>query len=271
MLNNGWPSLFWHLYDWYLQPAGGYYGAKKGCEPLHVQYDYADRGVQVVNGLPKRFGGLTVEAAVYDFDLRELFEKSAQVDVEADGRALALTLPPPAASAAASFVKLALRDASGETVSTNFYWLPPTPTTFDWEKTDSTYTPATRYEDLTALERLPRVRLEASASVAGDVVTVRLRNATTSLAFQVRLGLHGNAAEADAGDEVVPAFWSDNYVALMPGESRTLTVRAPRPGALDGKPVVVVSGWNVEAARVDTTGASGGSRAARPSGAAPRP
>ncbi len=33
MLNNAWPSLIWHLYDYYLVPAGGYFGTKKANEP----------------------------------------------------------------------------------------------------------------------------------------------------------------------------------------------------------------------------------------------
>ncbi len=43
MLNNAWPSIIWHLYDWYLRPGGGYFGTKKACEPLHVQYSYDDQ------------------------------------------------------------------------------------------------------------------------------------------------------------------------------------------------------------------------------------
>ena len=58
MLNNAWPSLIWHLYDWYLRPGGGYYGTKKACEPLHVQYSYDDRSVVVVNDLQKPFSAL---------------------------------------------------------------------------------------------------------------------------------------------------------------------------------------------------------------------
>jgi exo-1,4-beta-D-glucosaminidase len=48
MLNNAWPSMIWHLYDWYLRPGGSYYGVKHACEPLHVQYSYDDRSVVVV-------------------------------------------------------------------------------------------------------------------------------------------------------------------------------------------------------------------------------
>ena len=54
MLNNAWPSLIWHLYDFYLRPGGGYFGTKKANEPLHVQYSYDDRSIAVVNSpLPK--------------------------------------------------------------------------------------------------------------------------------------------------------------------------------------------------------------------------
>ena len=49
MLNNAWPSMIWHLYDYYLDTGGGYFGAKKACEPLHVQYSYDDHSVHVVN------------------------------------------------------------------------------------------------------------------------------------------------------------------------------------------------------------------------------
>src|ERR1035438_903968 len=49
MLNNAWPGMIWHLYDWYLRPGGSYFGAKKACEPLHVQYSYDDRSIVVVN------------------------------------------------------------------------------------------------------------------------------------------------------------------------------------------------------------------------------
>ena len=68
MLNNAWPSMIWHLYDYYLRPGGGYFGTKKACEPLHVQYSYDDRSVAVVNDLHEPFKGLKVTAQVFDLD-----------------------------------------------------------------------------------------------------------------------------------------------------------------------------------------------------------
>ena len=49
MLNNAWPSMIWHLYDYYLDAGAGYFAAKKACEPLHIQYSYDDRSIVVVN------------------------------------------------------------------------------------------------------------------------------------------------------------------------------------------------------------------------------
>src|SRR5262245_23013319 len=69
MLNNAWPSLIWHLYDYYLRPGGGYFGTKKACEPLHVQFSYDDRSVAVVNDLRQGFQGLTASAQIFDLGL----------------------------------------------------------------------------------------------------------------------------------------------------------------------------------------------------------
>ena len=75
MLNNAWPSIIWHLYDWYLRPGGGYFGTKKANELLHVQYSYDDRSVAVVNSYYRAFTGCKVAAKVYNLDLtREVLQ-----------------------------------------------------------------------------------------------------------------------------------------------------------------------------------------------------
>src|SRR5213079_1825443 len=77
MLNNAWPSMIWHLYDYFLRPGGGYYGTKKACEPVHVQYSYDDRSVAVVNDLQQPFTGLKVSAEVFDLNLASKFSQEA--------------------------------------------------------------------------------------------------------------------------------------------------------------------------------------------------
>ncbi|HEV8248142.1 MAG TPA: hypothetical protein VGP93_20345, partial [Polyangiaceae bacterium] len=85
MLNNAWPSLIWHLWDWYLRPGGGYFGTKKACEPIHVQFGYDDRSVLVVSELGQPLKNLSVRARLLGLDARELWQGSADVDLAPDG------------------------------------------------------------------------------------------------------------------------------------------------------------------------------------------
>jgi exo-1,4-beta-D-glucosaminidase len=144
MLNNAWPSTIWHLYDYYLDAGGGYYGTKKACEPLHVQFSYDDHSVVVVNSTYQASPRLIVKATVYDFNLKQLFTKEQSLTVDADTSQKAISVPDSVFSGTSSvyFVDLMLRNESGEIVSRNFYWVPSTLTTFDWSKTDYTHTPA---------------------------------------------------------------------------------------------------------------------------------
>jgi exo-1,4-beta-D-glucosaminidase len=52
------------------------------------------------------------------------------------------------------------------------------------------------------------------------------------------------------GEDVVPALFDDNFISLMPGESRTVGVRY-RASDLGRTPAhFEVSGWNVQAENV---------------------
>lgn len=254
MLNNAWPSTYWHLYDYFLYPAGGYFGAKKANEPLHVQYSYDDRSIVVVNNKLERFARLTVNAHVYDSNLKRIFSQEAKFDAAADSSTRVLTIPSLASVAPSPvyFVKLSLKNSAGKEVSSNFYWLPAKLSTIDWGKAslDTDHAPIATYEDLTALNGLPRVRLQAKAQVeppqADDQVRVTVRNPTQNLAFQVHLGIRNPGSE----DEVLPVLWEDNYIALLPDESRVLTARYLTKHALADGANLVVDGWNVDPATV---------------------
>lgn len=252
MLNNAWPSLIWHLYDYYLQPAGGFFGTKKACEPVHVQYSYDDSGVVVVNSTYQARQHLEVEARLYDFELNTLFTQKSVVNVDPDGTARAFAVPVPAASAAHAvyFLKLALIDAEGKPLSTNFYWLSSRKNIYDWPKTTDRFTPVSTYEDLTQLNHLPRVKLEAQGKIeaapGGAEARIDVRNPSKHLAFQVHLGIRPR----DSDDEILPVLWDENYIELLPGESREITAGYLTSGALAAGAVLVVDGWNIEPMRI---------------------
>jgi exo-1,4-beta-D-glucosaminidase len=248
MLNNAWPSLIWHLYDYYLQPGGGYFGAKKACEPLHVMYSYDDRSVEVVNSRYEQVSGLLVKAAVYDIGLHQRFSGQSRIDVGADAVARVLTLPEEAfgAGSPVHFVNLELEDSAGHEVGTNFYWISAKKTVYDWSKTTYRYTPATSYEDFSALRSLARagpvgVSADIEKGEEGAAVHVKIENRGDQLAFQLHLGISRKGEEG----EIVPVLWQDNYIELIPGESREIMAQFLSADALHGVTELRVSGWNI--------------------------
>jgi len=244
MLNNAWPSIIWHLYDYYLDADGGYFGTKKACEPLHIQYSYDDHSVVVVNSLYQASQKVTASVRVYDLNLKEVFSQQKEIAAAADSSSRVISIPDAAFTGGSKifFIDLGLKNVAGEMVSRNFYWTPSKLTTFDWSKTEYTHTPALQHEDMTALFSLPKAQVQTRISILngldGKKIQLQLQNTSQTLAFQVSA-----AVRTHSGDLVAPVFWSDNYVSLLPGESRVLTAVLPKNAPAD--PMVLLSGWNV--------------------------
>lgn len=247
MLNNAWPSLIWHLYDYYLVPGGGYFGTKKAMEPLHVQYCYDDHSVAVVNDTYETYAGIKVSATVYNLDARKMASQEATVNVPADAAVKAFDLAKVEGLSTTYFLRLEMRDGGGKLVSENFYWLSTKEDTLDWAKQrDTVYTPQAEFADLTGLNSLPEAKLRVTRSFGRRggkaAARVTLRNEGKSIAFLIRLRL------TDArGNDVVPIFWEDNYISLLPGESRVVSGSYDAGMLGGGTPVVRVSGWNMAA------------------------
>jgi exo-1,4-beta-D-glucosaminidase len=247
MMNNAWPSMIWHLYDYYLRPGGGYYGAKKACEPLHIQYSYDDRSVVVVNSFYREFKGLTATAKIYNLDFVEKFSRQAVLDIAPDGSKRAFTLPALPDLTSVYFVKLTLADASGKPVTSNFYWLATQPDTLGEAKdgSDWYYTPTKQFADFTALNTLPPVDLKVSAKSDHngneEVTRVSVENPGKALAFFVHLKVN----QGDSGEEILPVLWQDNYFSLLPGEKREVSATYAAAQLHGAKPVVELNGWNV--------------------------
>ena len=252
MLNNGWPSLIWHLYDYYLVPAGGYFGTKKACETVHVQYSYDDNSVAVINGEQQPVSGVKVTARLYNLDATLKGSREATLDLLADTSKKAFDLPAIPDLNSTYFLQLELRDNAGRELSSNFYWLSTKPDVLDWKgRADTVYTPQSGFADLTGLNQLPAVKLavrsESSGHAGENSVRVTVKNPTKAIAFMVQLRL------TDAsGDDIVPIFWDDNYFSLLPGESREISARYDSSAA-KGPPRLQVAGWNVTASSTAIT------------------
>ncbi len=246
MLNNAWPSMIWHLYDYYLRPAGGYFGAKRAMEPLHPVYGYDDHSIWVVSSQYTDVKGLKLITKIYNLDATEKFTQENPVDAAADSTAKIFTLPDVSGLSNTYFLVLKLEDSTGKLVGSNFYWLSTKPETLDWAKSNWWMTPTASYADYTAIAQLPKVKLkvtERTEHKGEEAIThVTVENPSKNLAFFVRLKVTKGAK----GEEILPVVWEDNYISLLPGEKREVnaTYRSSELG--NATPSLEVSGWNVE-------------------------
>jgi exo-1,4-beta-D-glucosaminidase len=238
--------MIWHLYDFYLRPGGGYFGAKAAMQPLDPVYGYDDRTIYVVNNRYEDAKGLRVTTKVFNLDMSGKFANESMIDVPADGVVKVVTLPDISDLSPTYFVSLQIQDANGNLAGSNFYWLSNKPETIDWAKSNWYTTPTLSYADFTALAQLPKVKLSVSdhseKKGEDEVTHVTLENPSKNLAFFVRLKVD----KGKGGEEILPVLWEDNYISLLPGEKReiTATYRASELGT--AKPSVEVSGSNLE-------------------------
>ena len=248
-----WPAAYtWQYVDWYLNVGGAYYGAKKACEPLHVQYSYDDNSIYVVNSFYKSFDNLKVTAKVFNFDLSEKLSKTAVVNVGADGKTEALKIDLPNDLSKIYFLKLKLEDNSGKEITDNFYWLSTVPDVdgaIDNVKIggyEERIPKPKSVADFTELQNLPKVKLEKSFKIQEDrleyTATVKVKNLGKNLAFMVHLAV----TKGEGGGEITPAYWDNNYFSLFPGEAKEIKVRFTKNDLENKTAVLKVDGWNVD-------------------------
>ncbi|MEP6682207.1 MAG: glycoside hydrolase family 2 protein, partial [Parafilimonas sp.] len=249
MLANAWPSLIWHTYDYYLYPAGTYFGMKKSMEPLHVMYSYKDNAVDIINSFLQKFDSLTVKADVYNLDGTNKYSNTIATSVNEDSVQHCFALPQIDDLSDTYFLRLELKDANQETKSINWYWLSQKSDELNWKKSKWYYTPQSSFTDFTALQNMPStsISVESSASKKDNETShkITVTNTGKSVAFFV----HVRVLKDKNADDILPVIFSDNYISLAPGESRTIECSYENKDAENAKPFILVNGWNVDAVK----------------------
>jgi hypothetical protein len=228
MSHPAWPCFVWQTYDYYLEPTAGYFGIRKASEPLHVQWNAATDNVEVVNYSGGDATGLTVTAQILNLDGSIRWERSAAVNIPEDSTQAPIKLEYPQGLTATHFIRLKLTSGA-RLISENFYLH------------------GTQEDVFTAVRDLPKVRLDAATKAVRQgskwVLTTELRNPSPQPALMVRV----KAVRDKSGDRILPAIYSDNYVALMPGERRTITTELAHADTRGEQPRMVVEGYNTAA------------------------
>jgi beta-galactosidase/beta-glucuronidase len=234
MTHPSWPSNTWQVYSSDYDTAAPYYAVRKACEPLHAQLNLPDYSLAVVNISQRPAAGLRLQARLFTADGRLLATRTQIVDVAANTVTTLAPLPVSELQATHGLVlvRLDLADAGGHHLSDNLYWQGRVPAD---------------YRQLDALPAQPvAVTARTWHTPEGQQVEVTLRNAGHAPALEAKL----TVLDA-AGERVLPAYYDDNYIGLLPGEARTVRVLCPAGGRTCTR--VGLRGWNVAAAEVPVT------------------
>jgi len=226
MTQSAWPSLICQLYDYYFEPTAAYFGAKKGCEPLHILWDSNINIIKAANNTVSDQADLTAEAWVYDLEGKEVWHKSTQLNLLATSVKDCFALERPIAQSPVFFVKLKLRRGD-QILSDNFYWS------------------SGKGGSCADLEKLPRLALPTTVAKSGDKWTDRLAVKVTNPSQGVALMIRLKVIRAGSGERVLPILYEDNYFSLLSGESRTVSVEFAVANLAGELPKLAVEGWNI--------------------------
>lgn len=227
MSNPAQPSFVWQIYSYDLEPFASFFGVMHASEMVHIQFNQANDELEVIDNLPTPLSGATAHVAIYNLDGTQ----AAQYDVPVNAKAEAATdlgeVKFPAALSPVHFIDLTLRDATGKTISNNFYWR-ALPANLD------------DYQDL---QTMPIVTLDMQAKEKNSggerTVTVTLHNPTQHIALMAHVQLR-----RASGERVLPVYYSDNYISLVPDETKTIEIRAAASDFDGQKTTIAVDGWN---------------------------
>ncbi len=246
MSQSSWPSFMWQTYDWYLDTNAGYFGAKAANQPTHAVWDPRDDSIVLSNMTPKTYNNVVTHMKVFDLNGKVVAEqlwRTPKLDPDAYGVRLATATGDFAKSPTdIVFIRLTVKNDSGAVLGDTLYW-------HNWKD----------YMAYEALNRLPEVRIRAALSpkstVSGEIgkgnnrYSITLSNTSSSPAVQTRVRTLSSMTQED----ILPAYYSDNYFSLMPGESKTITVEFNPKHLKGGRPVFELSGWNTKKETISGT------------------
>jgi len=245
MLNSAWPGMLWQLYDWYLMPNGAFYATKKACEPLNIVYNYNDRNIYLTNDYRKSFENLTAEVKVLDIDSKEIFSKKLEVKIGSNTSEIILEMPELIGLTTTYFLDLKLHDNKGKEVTNNFYWLSKKEDVLDLEGSDWFITYNKSYADMTGINSMPEseIKVNHKFTEAGEnqEVIVSIENPSDRIAFFIELSLR----DKETGNTILPVFWDDNYISLLPGEKRQINGYVKSKDVKDEGLIFNYKGWNI--------------------------
>lgn len=220
MSHPAWPSVEWQTYSWDYETFGSYYGSRKACEPVHVQMNLDDHDVVVLNTTTSALEDMKVTLSCHDLAGKKLAAKTVKdIDVPANSRK-DLFKAELQDLKGNYMVRLTLSDRKGKIMTINDYMM----------RGEGT-------EDFKAFNSVGKAQLKARRLSSMDGAQ---RYEITNISGNIAMNLKFNLINPQTGEIILPAYFSDGYFHLLPGEKRTIEVNSPSAGAIS------VEGYNVD-------------------------
>ena len=242
MLNSAWPSLYWQLYDYYLIPTASYYAVKKANAPPQLVYDYKDNSLIYINETEDKSDKLAC-IKILSKDSKIIYEVYEPITGSEQLSSKVFDFNKSLVGSTDIFLNLELRDSNNLLVAENFYAIPAEKDEYYWDQTDWCYTPSKKYSNMKYVSALPQAEVKTQVTYKQEnntiVAKVTITNVSDNIAFQNVLKLKDGK-----GEIIYPVFWSDNYISLLPAESKTITCTIEKD-LFPAEAVIEISGWNI--------------------------
>jgi Tol biopolymer transport system component len=229
MSNPAQPSFVWQIYSYDLEAHASLFGARKACELVHIQMNQDNFHVMVINQTPRSLDNLVAWVRIYNLDGTLNSEHRHFVVANPSAATDLGVIDWPADLSPVHFVKLQLLDQNDQVLSDNFYW---------------NATP-NHPDDFTTLQTLPTVTLDTHIVRHDEEKRFRLDVNLSNPSSTVALMAHIQLRKKSTNERILPAYYGDNYISLLPGEHRSISVDAARSDLGSDEPLIVVDGWNV--------------------------
>lgn len=224
MSHPAWPSMTWQTHTYDYETPGAYFGVKKAQEFLHIQMNLHDKKVVVLNNtlIPEK--GMTASVKGFDIDGKSFYTKNIKTDVPAGSKVECFTVELPSDAPEFHLIRVELKNRQGKRLSVNDYWQ-----NGGDDKLNQT---------LNALNEI-KLNITVHKTSQSNTWVVKVKNPGKQIAAAIKL----NARDKNTHTFILPAFFSDGYFNLLPGESSEVELRLPEnsPASFE----VVADGYNI--------------------------
>lgn len=207
MSHPAWPSMIWQTYTYDYETPGSYFGAKKACEPIHIQMNLPENDVMIINTTLNDYKSVTAGLRFIDLQGKELYKKNIKLDAKANSATKCFVPEKGNNFPQLYLARLELKDAKGKVLSINDYWM----TNGDKKS----------YE---AINTLPSTTVTIKTISSKGKRWVEVSNPSKILAVAVKL----NVVDKNSKEILLPAYFSDGYINLLGGEKRLVELDIPK-------------------------------------------